>query len=295
MGRSLALGNLAGVRLAADGLFVLMVAVALWSYPLQTLVVLGSLAAHELAHLIAAWAAGLDVDEVRLTPFGGVARLGDTLDIDPFAEMSVALAGPFNSLALAALMAMVSRTRWFDQRLVEFCFNCNASLAFFNLLPALPLDGGRALRGLLSRRWGYGRVGPLLIASGRACAVAMTAVALVALLRGRLYLAPLVGGPYLWWSAGHEEADALYRTFRLFLRKQERMRKQGVLPGRHLVAAASARLCELLPNLTGQPYHLVLVVGDDMMPLGTLSEAQLHAGFNRFGPQVTLGELVNGA
>ncbi len=293
MGRGITLGRLAGARWAVDGLFLLLLAVAaVLGFSVQVLIVAASLAAHELAHLLAAWGAGVEVAEVRVTPFGGVAHLSEALEMDPLAEAAIALAGPFNSLALAAGAAFLGHWSFWDRQLLDFCFQSNAALAVFNLIPALPLDGGRILRGLLSRRWGYGPVSRLLAASGRICGAVLTAVSLVALATGRLYLTPLVAGPYLWWFAGREEVQALYRTFRLFLRKQQRAGSQQVLPARHLVALGSITLRELLPQLAARPYHIVLVVDDALRPLGTLSEADLQDAFRRTGPQVLLADLL---
>jgi len=293
VGGGITLGRLAGARLAVDGLFLLILAAtALLGFPVQVLIASASLAAHELAHLLAARGVAVDVAEVRVTPFGGVAHLGEAVELDPTAEVAVALAGPCNSLLLAALAIWLGRWPFWDRRMLEFCFQCNAALALFNLIPALPLDGGRILRGLLGRRLGYGRVSRLLTVSGRVCGAALTAASLLALALGRLYPTPLVAGPYLFWFAQREEADALYRTFRLFLRKQQRVRSQRVLPARHLVAQRTATLRDILPQLAARSYHMVLIVDDDLCPLGVLSEADLQAAFRRVGPQVALADLL---
>jgi Zn-dependent protease len=70
---------------------------------------------------------------------------------DPKPELLVALAGPAINVALAALLAgVVTPTAWHDVQWVGGDFLSkllwvNASLAVFNLIPAFPMDGGRAL------------------------------------------------------------------------------------------------------------------------------------------------------
>ncbi len=78
----------------------------------------------------------------------------------------------------------------------------NAVLGAFNLLPALPMDGGRIFRGLLQTRLGYLRATRIAARTARVLAVAMG-------------LAGLVWNPMLvfiallvWWMAGQEEAAA---------------------------------------------------------------------------------------
>jgi stage IV sporulation protein FB len=285
--------TVAGVRLGVHWLYVLLLALAAASgFAVHALILLGSLVAHELAHLAAAWALEVDVEAVDLTPLGGVARLDSRLEIDPQAEMSVALAGPFQSFLLAGLALFLTADGLWDRGLVEFFFQTNASLAFFNLVPALPLDGGRALRGLLAQRWGYRRVTAWLVLSGRACGLLMLLFAAALLASGRIYPTALVGGAYLFWIAGKEVEDAVYRSFRRFMRKREEVLMRRVLPGRQVVAVAGTRLAEVMAALGARGYHTVLVVDEQLAPLGMLTEADLITAFQERGPQVPVEQLL---
>jgi Zn-dependent protease len=122
-------------------------------------VFLGSLIAHELGHSVVARRAGVAVDEITLWLFGGVAKLrSEPRTADD--ELRIAAAGPAVSAALAAGFgvaafglaglgvpaALVALVGWLGV--------VNAALAIFNLLPGLPLDGGRILRAWLWRRRG---------------------------------------------------------------------------------------------------------------------------------------------
>lgn len=282
-----------GTRLGVHGaLLVLLALGAALGQTVHVLILMGSLAAHELAHLAAARLAGVDVQEIQLTPFGGVARLDPALEADPQAEVAVALAGPFQSSFLAMLGLALAPGAWWDRDLLRFFVSANAGLALFNLLPALPLDGGRALRGLLAQRLGYGRVTRWMAWSGRVTGAGMALFGLGALAAGHAYWTPLVGGPYLFWLAGREPATALYRSFGQLLRKRSAVRERRVMPATSLVALAGARLEEVLPHLAARRYHLVLVVDDDLRPLGTLDEERLVRAFSAHGPAVTLGEVL---
>lgn len=283
----------AGVRVGIHGLFLLLLAgAAAMGYTVQVLILLGSLAAHELAHLFAAHLSGIAIAEVMLTPFGGVARLDAALEHDPQAEVSVALAGPFQSCFLAVLAWFLSAGALWDRELLAFFFETNATLAFFNLLPALPLDGGRALRGMLAQRFGYQAVTRWMALCGRLVGVAITAGGLTALLAQRPYWTALAGGPFLVWAAGREEAATLYRSFGQLLRKRQALRHSQILRAETLVALAGLRLREVLPHLAARRYHLVLVVDEQMQPLATLGEDRLAGAFEQYGPEITLAELL---
>jgi stage IV sporulation protein FB len=270
-----------------------MVAIGAGYFP-EAMVLLGSLAAHEIAHLAVAWVLGVAVEEIMITPFGGMARLDSLLESDPQAETSVALAGPFQSFFLVGLMLFLTGDQLFDQHLVRFSFEVNVNLAFFNLIPALPLDGGRALRGLMAQRWGYRRVTGWMAIIGRFCGVAMAGAAAIIWLKAKtLFLTPLVGGVFLAYGAGREVEAAIYRSYQQFLRKREHLKSRRVLAAQQLVAVAGTSLGEVLEHLAARRYHLVLVVDQDLHPLGTLYEAELHDAFQELGPAAKVEALLD--
>ncbi|MGI9168152.1 MAG: M50 family metallopeptidase [Pyrinomonadaceae bacterium] len=113
---------------------------------------------HELAHALMARAEGIEIEEIVLHPFGGLARMRSEPE-NPRAEFRIAIAGPaasflFALLALAA--AKVAALGGYVATIVVFFFLAwgNLLLAVFNLLPGYPLDGGRVLRAILWKKSG---------------------------------------------------------------------------------------------------------------------------------------------
>ena len=110
---------------------------------------------HELAHSVTANRLGLDIREITLFIFGGVAKMSGEPE-EPGTEFLVAIAGPIASLALAVLfwalewaVASVLYIGVYTPSLVEvlsFLGTINFVLLVFNLIPGFPLDGGRVLR-----------------------------------------------------------------------------------------------------------------------------------------------------
>jgi len=120
---------------------------------------LGSLVLHELGHSWVALRNDVNVMEITLWLFGGVAKLEGDAD-DPGAEFRIALAGPAMSVVSGFLAAGGAWAVWaLDGSrvltgLLIWLAAINAVLAVSNLLPAFPLDGGRVLRAVLWRRMG---------------------------------------------------------------------------------------------------------------------------------------------
>jgi Zn-dependent protease/CBS domain-containing protein len=129
---------------------------------------------HELSHALVAIRNGGKIRSILLMMLGGVTQLEG--DVRPEREAWMAFAGPLASFGIAALSFLVYATIPMPPAvtvaLVTFG-STNALLGAFNLLPAFPMDGGRVLRGLLTRRLGRERATRVATTVGRVLAVAL--------------------------------------------------------------------------------------------------------------------------
>ncbi len=112
---------------------------------------------HELGHAFRSVREGVPIDGITLWLLGGVARLRGNPPSPP-AEFRVAICGPLVTLVLAggfgAAALLGDRLDWPGavQGVVDYLARINGLLLAFNMVPALPLDGGRVLRSWLWHR-----------------------------------------------------------------------------------------------------------------------------------------------
>jgi Zn-dependent protease len=205
---SYTLGRIAGIPIRVHLTFLLLLAWAALTEGglggvLFTLVVFGVVVLHELGHALAARGFGIETRDITLLPIGGVARL-ERMPRSPFQELIVALAGPAVNagLALAAVGALVvvaasPNLVAFAPFLIKFLF-VNVGLGLFNLIPAFPMDGGRAFRALLAMRTSFARATRIAARTGRWLAGALALVG--------LFVSPaLVFVAAFVWLAGRQE------------------------------------------------------------------------------------------
>jgi Zn-dependent protease/CBS domain-containing protein len=114
----------------------------------------GSILFHEFAHSIVARRQGMPIRSITLFIFGGVAQM-DKEPPSPKAELLMAIAGPISSFALSAACYLAFKAGYQVHLplpalgVLDYLAFANSLLGGLNLIPAFPLDGGRALRASL--------------------------------------------------------------------------------------------------------------------------------------------------
>ncbi len=171
------LGEVAGIGIYVHATFLILIAwiaFASWTQDQSVqavvagvsfiLALFACIVLHELGHALAARRYDIRTRDITLLPIGGLARL-ERMPEDPRQELVVALAGPAVNLVIAAVLGLglyafggFNMEAGFDalggpfaQRLMVV----NLLIMAFNLLPAFPMDGGRALRAILASRMDY--------------------------------------------------------------------------------------------------------------------------------------------
>jgi stage IV sporulation protein FB len=101
---------------------------------------------HELGHYLVVHRLGVEVAELRLNVFGAEMRLRDTRRLSYGGEFLATAAGPLTNIILASVFALLGYN---DERWFLFA-GAQIVLGAFNLLPLMPLDGGKLLWLLLA-------------------------------------------------------------------------------------------------------------------------------------------------
>lgn len=166
------------------------------------LLAFGCVLLHELGHLAAAAALGVQALSLEIMPLGGVVHISGLYRLSAPKIVITALVGPLVSL-LAALLAILFPAA-FSLRFALM----NLLLCAFNLLPGMPMDGGRILAALLKNRVGIRRSVRIAVNVGRVIgALLLVCAAWLCLADGSISLPVLLMGVYLLACAGREVQD----------------------------------------------------------------------------------------
>ena len=160
-------GRIAGIAIRIHILFILYVVFRIWDLRNEgagfQLALFGGMYVcillHEFGHALSARWCGGEADEILIWPLGGLAYCRPPFHPTP--HLITTLGGPFVTLLLWGLLSAVTGLLWSDSfhelagaRAWSWLYcrelaGINLYLLLFNLVPAFPLDGGRALRDIL--------------------------------------------------------------------------------------------------------------------------------------------------
>jgi len=194
-------------------------------------IIFGCVVLHELGHALASLRAGIPARAIILLPIGGVTLADETKQsaVPPSQawkrDIGIALAGPLVNLvvafvagsivlAVAPELGLWGRPYVTSANLPRSLVWGNAWLAFFNLLPAYPMDGGRVVRALFTRSMDPIRATQRAISAGRGSAMLLMLAGMVLSIPGGsttgAWLA--VVGFFLFVAAGLEERSAVFQS-----------------------------------------------------------------------------------
>ena len=186
--------------------------------------IFGFVLAHELGHALVARRFGIKTQDIILTPLGGMARVVN-MPQSPKQEIAIAAAGPAVSLALALAIAgarALTPATLLGGQVVEvlgWLVAVNLMLGVFNMIPALPMDGGRILRGLLALKYGFVAATRKAARVGKVLAIVGIAIGVLGLFlpEGQLFFRPwiiIAISVFVYLSAGMEQKVAEWREAR---------------------------------------------------------------------------------
>lgn len=272
------LGSLFGVPVRISPLALPMIALALWLDEGARLGVMAvSILLHEMMHLAAARLLHIRVYELELTPAGGAARLENLWRLRPGQCAAVALAGPAANLMIVMLSSALCWWGWLEPEWAAVAVEQNLMICLFNLLPALPMDGGRVLCGLMSR--GMSAAGAARMGTGVSCALALllSALSVYGMLKGRLNITLPMAAAFLLVSARRERRHAEFALIESLAGRAGALRAEGVLPVRWLAVSGDVPIREAAVRMKPGYMHLFAVYDEAMRLQRVLGEEELTA------------------
>ena len=249
---------------------------------------------HELFHLFAALIARERIGSIIVMPFGMTLRLPANHIRHTGKEILIALAGPFANLCMFVLAG------WLEHSNPDFSLSLsvfkiiNLAVLFLNLLPCLPLDGGRVTKAILTRCFGYIPAISMMRRISRIATTILFLLGIYLLFVSRMNVSLLMIAGFLAIHMTEEKKQNEYLIMQELLYAKKKLRQKGLMKSKSLSALSTVPAEKILKKLSYDSYFLIHLTDEKEAFLATLSESEIVDAITRKGWYITLGEIAAG-
>jgi Zn-dependent protease len=250
-----------------------------------------SVLVHELAHCVVARGFGLPVKRVLLYPLGGYSEIEQEPG-SPGREALISGAGPAISLALAGAGYLLSRVvaTGLPHQLISQVYVANLIVGIFNLLPGLPLDGGRIFRAGVWKITKKQYTATIAAAwAGRVLAIGLVGLMLFSQSHRTFinlyWLWLLVIAVFMWIQSTQAIRAAKIRE-RLPAVSARRLARRAI------PITASVPLAEAVRRAQAADARALVIVDHENTPTAIVSEAAVQATPEERRPWIDVGSLA---
>ena len=285
------------IRIRIHPTFIgLLILCALLGLFVKAVIIFSLVILHEIAHIVVARGYGVKVTSIELYPYGGTAVMEDTYEGKRKDEAAIAFAGPAFNLVLLFCMQIL---RWegvvTGEWALEF-MRINFWLAAFNLLPILPLDGGRITRAFFAGTFGFVTTTKFLAAAGKWIGGVLVIIGFMLQAFGYYIYEPfmfILLGVFIWFGGRKELANARIVFLKQLCRKKEQLLSKGLMPSSCYSVSRNTPLGRIIDEFSTDKYSIVNVIGNKDKIEKSLSETEVVQGMLERGLKHKVGELTS--
>ncbi len=250
----------------------------------------GSALLHEFCHIWAGKRLGIKVLGITLMPFGCCAPLKNSMIPSPTKEILMAFAGPCMNGILAINFSLFDT--FFPHPLFAYGIQVNLALGILNLLPCLPLDGGRVFRAVLTLGSDFLTAYRFTLKVSRFFVCLLFGIGIVLLLTTKFQFSLLLIGAFLLGNLFTEEKNITRQTLEDLLYYEKKLNADTLNHTIIFAACDTLPARKLLHKLSYHRYCIIQVVDKNQKVISTLTESQILRAILHDSIRITLGEIA---
>lgn len=257
--------KLGNIPIRLHPLFILILMLSIWTgYFLELITLFSIIFIHELGHVVAARGYGWKILEIQLLPFGGVAKVDDEGNVPIIEELVVAISGPLQNAWMIIVAIAFQHWGWWDSSWSSYFIEANIIIGLFNLLPILPLDGGKIMRALLSYILPYYVTIRYSHWISLILSVAMILSAFLVPADG-VQLNILMIGAFLCYMNGYQSKNVFFLFIRFLVGRDRRWSEQDISKLKHVPIFIDSQdsLQESIKQLKKGKIHHIFILNED--------------------------------
>lgn len=248
---------------------------------------------HELFHIAAARYFKVKIKSIYFVPFGVSLSLKNNYVYKPKEEIIISFAGPFANIIMIIGALFFAAYFNVDQYYFNYFLCANIFLFCLNIMPALPLDGGRILKAILVLFCSNTKAYKIVKFSTFTVIVLMSILGVYLVLKTKLNISIILICIFLFFNVINEKKQNSLIIMRGLIYHKEKLLEYKILKVKYYVVISSLPAKKIFKYLNYHNYCIFTVLDNSLMVTGTLTESQIINGFIKYGTNTSIGSLLN--
>lgn len=244
---------------------------------------------HEFIHYFTALCLGFSGFDLEILPIGAVLKLKDLDDASPKQDLIISLSAPIMNLIMSAILYYINLKYPFY--LADMLIRSNLALGLFNLIPALPLDGGRILRDIICMKTIYKRANELTIKISIVIGTVLSICFIILFLLGQKDFNLALIAFFVLISSFKEKERIVYIIMGDIVKKRYKFLKLGYIENKNISVFYKKDLITTLSLVDKNKYNIFTVLDEEMRVMDIIYEEELIEGLKLKG-NITIEEFI---
>ncbi len=235
---------------------------------------------HELGHLIVIKGLKINIEKIKIMPYGIVIKT--KMIKNPTHKILVSIAGPTVNFFIAVIFSFFDKYMFFTV--------CNIVVFALNILPSFPLDGGSALMAYLSKRRGYINAFKMVIRFTKIIGITVTFLGMIVLIITKYNISLLIIGMFLLYNIIYEKQNIIQVKKNLLC--NEFFDKRKTFKIKKLGAGENVKLINFVSEFSYDYVIEISVYNDDFKKIGEISQDMIIDALTKYSSSITCGKLL---
>ncbi len=244
---------------------------------------------HEFGHIITAKLTGVKISHIEILPFGICGKLNDSLIKSPDKEVLIAISGPFLSFFLALLIYLLKP--YIPQDIFCCIFPLNLLLGIVNLIPVLPLDGGRILKARLTKSLGTIPALRICLFISYVFTSIIIFISVYGLITSSFNFSLILICSFLLGSLCIEQKSVSKAVVSEMIGYKEKLNENNFNKAQIITAFSSTPARKILKKLSYDRYYIVYILDKNLKIKKAVTEGEIIEALTKKGVKICLDEI----
>lgn len=255
----------------------------------ELFILYGVIIIHEISHIITAKHFKVEVEKILLTPIGIMAKMSNTSPIGYGKEIIIAAAGPISNLIMALGGYIINLYFLDNSKGISFFILANVSLFVLNILPVIPLDGGRIFKYTLLSNLGYRGTIKIFSILTKFIATALIILGIIQLFNSVYNLSLLFIGIFIYICMYREKDEMKFALIKELINKKCNEETYEV---EYIIRFQNQRAINVIQDFFSNKINVIKVLDEQMNVLGEVTEKELTECLVHNSSNITFEEVL---